>query len=88
MFLNINYIVLRLAGAQPTGFDAAVLWLARAQCPHCSQSTPTAAKDTIKNQLDILARKLQAAKETWKERQEVTLSSRPTECTLQYSTGQ
>jgi hypothetical protein len=48
----------------------------------------TAAKDTIKNQLDILARKLQAAKETWKERQEVTLSSRPTECTLQYSTGQ
>ena len=28
MFLNINYIVLQLAGAQPTGFDAAVLWLA------------------------------------------------------------
>jgi hypothetical protein len=48
----------------------------------------TAAKDTIKNQLDVLARKLQAAKKTWKERQEVTRSPRPTECTLQYSTGQ
>jgi hypothetical protein len=47
----------------------------------------TAAKDTIKNQLDVLARKLQAAKKTWKERQEVTCSPRPTECT-QYSTGQ
>ena len=47
----------------------------------------TAAKDTIKNQLDVLARKLQAAKETWKERQEVTRSPRPTECTT-YATGQ
>jgi hypothetical protein len=48
----------------------------------------TAAKDTIKNQLDVLARKLQAAKKTWKERQEVMRSPRPTECTRQYSTGQ
>jgi hypothetical protein len=48
----------------------------------------TAAKDTIKNQLDVLARKLQAAKKDWKERQEFTRSPRPTECTLQYSTGQ
>ena len=48
----------------------------------------TVAKDTIKNQLNVLARKLQAAKETWKERQEVTRSPRPTEGTTQYSTGQ
>lgn len=47
----------------------------------------TAAKDTIKNQLDVLARKLEAAKKTWKERQEVMRSPRPTEYTLQYSTG-
>jgi hypothetical protein len=43
----------------------------------------TAAKDTIKNQLDIIARKLQTAKKTWMKIQEVT-----TECTTQYSTGQ
>jgi hypothetical protein len=48
----------------------------------------TAAKDTIANQLDVLGRKLLAAKKTWKERQEVTRSDRPTKCTTQYSTGQ
>ena len=51
-------------------------------------ATVTAAKDTIKNQLDVIAQKLQAVKKTWKERQEVSRSSRPTECTTQYSTGQ
>ena len=45
----------------------------------------TAAKDTIKNQLDVLTQKLQAAKKTWKERQEVTRSPRTTECTTIYS---
>ena len=34
----------------------------------------TAALDTIKNQLDVIARKLQAAKKAWKEMQEVTCS--------------
>lgn len=48
----------------------------------------TAAKDTIKNQLDVIARKLQAAKKTWIEKQEVTCQRRPAECTTQYSTGQ
>jgi hypothetical protein len=48
----------------------------------------TAAKDTIKNQLDTLNQKLQAAKKTWKERQEVTRSPRTTECTTIYLTGQ
>jgi hypothetical protein len=48
----------------------------------------TAAKDGIKNQLDIVARKLQAARKTWKERQEVTHSPEPTACSAQYSTGQ
>lgn len=47
----------------------------------------TAAKDTIENQLDVIARKLQAAKKTWMERQDVMRSSRPTKCTTQYSTG-
>jgi hypothetical protein len=47
----------------------------------------TAAKDAIKNQIDVLARKLLAAKKIWKERQ-VKRSARPTECTTQYSTGQ
>ena len=40
----------------------------------------TAAKDTIKNQLDVIARKLQAAKKTWMEMQEVRCSPRPTNC--------
>jgi uncharacterized coiled-coil protein SlyX len=48
----------------------------------------TAAKNTIKNQLDVIARKLQAAKKTWMEGQEVIRSPRPTDCTTQYSTGQ
>ena len=48
----------------------------------------TAAKDTIKNQLDVITQKLQAAKKTWKEMQEVIRSPRPTECITQYSTGQ
>jgi hypothetical protein len=48
----------------------------------------TAAKDTVKNQLNIIARKLQAARKTWKERKEVMLSPEPTECSTQYSTGQ
>ena len=47
----------------------------------------TAAKDAIKNQLDIIAQKLQAARKTWMEKQEATRSPRPTECTA-YSTGQ
>jgi hypothetical protein len=48
----------------------------------------TAAKDTIKNQLNTIARKLQAAKKIWMDRQEVTCLPRPPECTAQYSTGQ
>ena len=40
LHLNFNHVVLRLAGAQPTEVDFAVLWLARAQCRHCPQPTP------------------------------------------------
>jgi hypothetical protein len=48
----------------------------------------TAAKNTIKNQLKVIAQNLQTAKKTWKEKREAVRSSKPAECTLEYSTGQ